>query len=186
MTFKHLTALAAGLAMAFGAASVNAAERVNLNGGAVDVYTAPQDDITMYVVDFISKNQRRVWVAAYVLTHPDIARAIAQAKARGLDVRVVLDAKEAGKGDSGATYLRNSGVPIWLHGSRAIMHHTFIVGDDERVGFGSASFTKAAMNGRKGDPLKSNAENFNLFVGVPALNKQYAAEFERLVAESSR
>lgn len=186
MTFKHLTALAAGLAMAFGASSVNAAERVNLNGGAVDVYTAPQDDIAMYVVDFISKNQRRVWVAAYVLAHPDIARAIAQAKARGLDVRVVLDAKEAGKGDSGATYLRSSAVPIWLHGSRAIMHHTFIVGDDERVGFGSASFTKAAMNGRKGDSLKSNAENFNLFVGAPALNKQYAAEFERLVAESSR
>jgi len=186
MTFKHLTALAAALAMAFGAMGAIAAERVNLSGGAVDVYTAPQDDIAMYVVDFISKNQRRVWVAGYELTHPDIARAIAQAKARGLDVRVVLDANEASKGYSGATYLRNSGVPVWLDGSHAIMHHKFIVGDDERVGFGSANFTKAAMNGRKGDPRKSNAENFNLFVGVPALNKQYAAEFERLVAESSR
>jgi phosphatidylserine/phosphatidylglycerophosphate/cardiolipin synthase-like enzyme len=189
MTYRQFSAVALIVATVFACnTNAHAAERVALRGdaAAVDVYFAPQDDISLYLVDFISKAQRRVWLAGYTFTMPEIARAVSQAKARGLDVRVVLDASQSGEKYSGATYLRNAGVPVWINSRHAIMHHKFVVCDDDRVGFGSANFTKAAMAGRKADPARSNAENFNLFVGVPALAKQYADEFERLTAESTR
>lgn len=185
MTNGHFTAFGVAVAIALAAPAAVAAERVALRGegAAVDVYFAPQDDISLYLADFISKAQRRVWLAGYTFTSPEIARVVAQAKARGLDVRVVLDSSQAGEKYSGATYLRNHKVPVWIDSRHGIMHHKFVVCDEDRVGFGSANFTKAGMHGRNG--TKSNAENFNLFVGVPALAKQYADEFERLAAGSA-
>lgn len=188
MTNKHFTSIVLALGLAFSATVAGAAERVQLraDNAAVDVLFSPQDNISMYLVDFISKSQRRVWLAGYTFTHPGVARAIVQAKERGLDVRVVLDSSQAGGQYSGATFLRNAGVSVWINSRHAIMHHKLILCDEDRVGFGSANFTKAAMSGSKGGGGKSNAENFNLFVGVPGLAKQYAAEFERLTAESIR
>lgn len=188
MTKHHFTSIALCLAIGFTAPAAFSGERVLLRGdaAAVDVLFSSQDDIATYLVDFINKAQRRVWVAGYYFTQPDIARAIGQAKARGLDVRVVLDVSQAGIDKySGATYLRNAGVSLMIDSRHAVMHHKFVICDEDRVGFGSANFTKAAMKAG-GDPAKSNAENFNLFVGVPALVKQYASEFERLAAESSK
>lgn len=185
MTRKYFTALGVAVALVAGATPAFAGERVTLKG-AVDVYFAPQDDIGMYVSDFINKCQKRVWVAGYWFTHSEVARVIHQAKARGLDVRVVLDSSQQTEKYSSATYLRNANVRVWINSRHAVMHHKFVVCDDDRVGFGSANFTKAAMSGRKADPAKSNAENFNLFVGEPALTKLYADEFERLAAESTQ
>jgi phosphatidylserine/phosphatidylglycerophosphate/cardiolipin synthase-like enzyme len=178
------TSLALALGAIFSSASI-AGARVDLGAGQVDVYFAPQDDITLYVVDFINKAQQRVWVEAYEFTSPEVARALAQAKARGLDVRVVLDADVNGvHKHSMAKFLRDHDVPVWLDDRHPIQHQKVLVVDSDRVGFGSANFTRAGMHG--GNPAKSNAENFNLFVRVPALAKQYADEFERLQAESSR
>lgn len=188
MTNTHFTSFILGVAIATAAPYTLAAERVPLRGeaSAVEVLYSSQDDIATYLVDYINKSQRRVWIAGYYFTHPDIAHAVGQAKARGLDVRVVLDSSQADNDKySGATYLRNAGVNVLINSRHAIMHHKFVICDEDRVGFGSANFTKAAMK-RGGNPAKSNAENFNLFFGVPALVKQYADEFERLAAESSK
>jgi phosphatidylserine/phosphatidylglycerophosphate/cardiolipin synthase-like enzyme len=188
MTKHHFTSIAVFLAIGLSTPATFASERVALRGeaAAVDVLFSSQDDIATYVVDFINKSQRRVWVAGYYFTQPDIARAIGQAKARGLDVRVILDSSQASAEKySGATFLRNAGVPVLIHARQAIMHHKFLICDEERVGFGSANFTQAAMK-KGGDPRKTNAENFNLFVGVPGLVKQYSNEFERLAAEATK
>lgn len=162
------------------------AGRTVLEGGSVDVYFAPRDNISARVAEFVGQAHSRVWVAGYYFTHPDVARAIAQAKERGLDVRVVLDSSQVGERYSGATYLRNHNVPVWVNARHAVMHHKFIVRDSDGVAFGSANFTKAAMGGGRGDAASSNAENFNLFTGQPALTKQYAEEFGRLAAESTQ
>ncbi|MGQ3054700.1 MAG: phospholipase D family nuclease [Roseateles sp.] len=185
MTRKNLTSIGLALAVAFASAHAPAAQRVPLTGATVDVYFAPQDEIGPPVADLIRSAKRRVWVAGYYFTHAEVGKALREAKGRGIDVRVVLDSSQFRDAQySGATYLLNAGVPVWMNDRHAVMHHKFIVVDDDRTAFGSANFTKAAMGGRKVDPAKSNAENFNIFFGVPALTKQYADEFGRLAAES--
>ena len=176
---------AAALACAFASIAPAAATPVAMQDATADVYFSTQDDIGEKVIDFIGVAKRRVWLAGYYFTHAGIAKALAQAKERGVDVRVVLDSSQATAQYSGATYLADHKIPVWIDSSHAIMHAKTIVRDDDGVAFGSANFTKAAMDARSGNPHRTNTENFNLFSRAPALNKQYAAEFLRRVAEST-
>ena len=186
MTCKKFSALVLAACSSLALSPALAAQRVSLDHGTVDVYFAPEDNIGTHVAEFIDRCSGRVLLAGYWFTHADVARAVSRAKARRLDVRVVLDSTQQTERYSGVTFLRNADVPVWINSRHGVMHHKFVVCGVDSVGFGSANFTKAAMGGRSADPLKSNAENFNLFVGVPALAQLYAAEFEGLVAESAR
>ena len=155
-----------------------AGERVSIEKGAVDVYFTPQE-IALYLVNFIDKSQNKVWAYNPM---PGIVRSVIQAKARGLDVRVILDSSQITGKRSTANLLKTAGVPVWIN-SRYSMRYNFVICDDDRVGFGSSSFSETVITGRKG---KTSGDNFNLFTGMRTLSKQYSDEFERLVAESSR
>ncbi|WP_167090363.1 phospholipase D-like domain-containing protein [Massilia frigida] len=186
----HRRIIGFGFAIGCVATSPALAERVQLSGesSGADVLFSTQDDIALYLVDFINKAQRRVWVSANEFTLPEVAQAIIQAKVRGLDVRVLLDASQTGPDkNNAAARFRAGGITPLVHSRNRGMHQNFVICDDDRVAFGSAGFTAAAMQkARPGTPSKKTADNFNLFVGVPALAKQYVAEFERLSLESAR
>ncbi|MEJ2768674.1 DUF1669 domain-containing protein [Mycetohabitans sp. B46] len=148
---------------------------VRIDKATVDTYFSPNGGAGEAVAALISGAKRRVWLAGYAFTSPEIAKALRNARVRGVQVRVVLDkSNETGK-YSGATYLSNAGIDVRIDSQYPIMHHKFIVVDD-LVAFGSMNFTRA------GD--RKNAENFNVFRGAPALASAYAAEFDRLYAES--
>lgn len=115
-------------------------------------------------------------VAGYSFTSPDIAAALVNAKAHGVDVHVVLDKSQRTEKYTGATYLVNHGVPVLINSHYKIMHHKFMVFDSDRTLFGSFNFTKAAESG--------NAENVNLFKGNTKLADLYAAEWGKLAEES--
>ncbi|HEX7747586.1 MAG TPA: phospholipase D-like domain-containing protein [Bordetella sp.] len=151
------------------------AEPVSLTGATVETYFSPGGGAGAAAARFIDAAKHRVYLAGYGFTNRDIAAALRRAKERGLIVRVVLDHSNATAHYSGATYLANAGVDVRIDCRYPIMHHKFIVSDDN-VAFGSMNFTKA------GDA--KNAENFNLFRGAPKLTAEYATEFRRLYEES--
>lgn len=157
------------------AVSIAHAAPVSLKNATVETYFSPDGGAGAAAVDLIDGAKRRVWLAGYSFTSPPIAKALREARKRGVQVRVVLDkANRTGK-YSGATYLANAGVDVRINSRYAIMHHKFIVADDV-LALGSMNFTKA------GD--EKNAENFNIFRGAPTLASVYAAEFDRLYSES--
>lgn len=101
------------------------------------------------IADLIDKAQAKVRVQAYYLTSPTILHAIAQAKRRGLDVSVILDKSQDRRGSNrsrytGATYLANAGVPVWIDDAPAIAHNKVIILADRVVITGSFNFTRAA------------------------------------------
>jgi phosphatidylserine/phosphatidylglycerophosphate/cardiolipin synthase-like enzyme len=88
-------------------------------------------------------------VQAYWLTSPVILRAIAGAKRRGLDVAAILDKTQDRHSSersryTGATYLANAGVPVWIDDAPAIAHNKVIILDGATVITGSFNFTKSA------------------------------------------
>lgn len=156
-------------------AAVLAAETVPLTGASVETYFSPDGGAGKAAVAFIDGARRRVWLAGYSFTSAPIAQALHRAKEKGVEVRVVLDKSNNAERYTGATYLKNAGVDVVINSRYPIMHHKFIVADDD-VAFGSMNFTKA------GD--QKNAENFNVFRAAPALTQKYASAFERLYRES--
>ena len=112
-------------------------------------FTPGPDSCAELIADRIDAARSKVRVQAYWLTSPIILRAIAAAKRRGLDVAAILD-KTQDRHDSnrsrytGAIYLANAGVPVWIDDAPAIAHNKIIVLDDRTVLTGSFNFTKSA------------------------------------------
>lgn len=145
---------------------------------SVEVFFSPGADTDKAIAAQIAVARNRVWLAGYYFTSATIAKALDQAHARGVDVRVVLDRSQVTQKYSSATYFHNHGVPLWINARYPVMHHKFLIVDADTIGLGSMNFTRAGA--------QKNAENFNLFRRWPAMVAPYAAEFDRLAKESVR
>src|SRR6266540_1371855 len=152
------------------------AETVTLNNGAsVQTCFSYTHQCKNRMVHLIEQAKKRILLAGYGFTSNDIAKAIKAAYMRGVKVHLVLDKSNVTSKYSRATYLANAGVDVRIDSRYAIMHHKFLLVDD-KVGFGSMNFTKAA-------DLR-NAENFNIFHNAPGLVPVYRNEFLRRQNES--
>jgi len=129
------------------------------------------------VIAAIDRARARVLVAIYSFSHSEIAKALVAAKRRGVDVAVVMDADQAGRRYSGAQFLANQGVPVFLVNRYQAMHHKFAVIDSDQVLLGSFNWTRAAE--------QKNAENVNLITSAEVA-QVYVSEFYRLEGEGGR
>src|SRR5262249_57111147 len=110
-------------------------------------------DPTRTVVQALSSAQHQILVQAFSFTSAPIAKAIADARKRGVDVRVILDKSNATRGYSAATFLEHADVPVLID-AHAIAHNKVMIIDGQTVITGSFNFTKAAE--------QNNAENLVL------------------------
>lgn len=128
------------------------------------------------VIQAISESKTSIHMAAYSFTSRDIAAALVAAKRRGVEVELVVDAKENNRKYTAATFTANQGVPTRTDDHYAIMHNKFLVIDGRTVETGSFNYTEAAT--------KRNAENALLLRNLPQLAAIYEREWQRLWAES--
>lgn len=126
------------------AVTANAAE-------AWTVCFTPGEDCTKAIVGELAKAKREVEVQAYSFTSAPIAKALVDAKERGVDVRVILDKSQKSERYSSVTFLANAGIPVWIDDKVAIAHNKVMIIDRETVVTGSFNFTRSAQ--------ERNAEN---------------------------
>ena len=107
---------------------------------------------------------------AYSYTSAPIAKALVDAKKRGVSVEVILDKSQRSEKYSSADFLKNAGVPTYIDAKHAIAHNKVMVIDGQTVLTGSFNFTKAAE--------ESNAENL-LVIHEAALAAKYRTELAR-------
>jgi len=82
----------------------------------------------------------------------------------------VLDKSQRTERYSGATFLVNEGIPVFIDDRHAIAHNKVMVLDRQTLITGSFNFTKAAE--------EKNAENLLVMKGNPKLVEKYLANFE--------
>lgn len=146
------------------------------------VYFSPWDDAEGALVAAIREARRQVLVQAYLLTSRTIARELIAAHERGVDVRVLADAAQAGRGnDRQLQALATAGVPVALEDRYAAAHHKVMVVDAEAARpvllTGSYNFTWAAQ--------ARNAENLLRVRGDAPLARRYAANWLRHCADAA-
>ena len=143
----------------------------------ISVYFSPAGGCTEAIVREIAAAKESIQVLAYAFTSTPIAKALVEAHQRGVKVTVVLDRKEnAGAQYSGATYLANQGLPVFLDGKHPIAHNKVMVLDGATVITGSFNFSKAAE--------ESNAENLLVIRGKPKIAEAYARNFQEHLAHA--
>lgn len=136
----------------------------------ITVYFSPHGGCTEAVVERINGARKSIDVQAYSFTSTAIARALAEAEARGVKVRAVLDRKATGEHYSGGRYLADHGIAVWLDGAHPIAHNKVIILDGATVITGSFNFTRQA---------EWNAENLVVIEGRGKIAEAYEGEFER-------
>ena len=137
--------------------------------GRIEVAFSPDAGTTELVVKTIDQARKFILVQAYSFTSAPIAQALAQAKERGVDVRVILDKSQKSGRYTVVTYLKNHGIPTWIDSRHAIAHNKVMVIDGVTVITGSFNFTKAAET--------KNAENVIVLHDNPKLTAIYEANW---------
>jgi phosphatidylserine/phosphatidylglycerophosphate/cardiolipin synthase-like enzyme len=141
----------------------------------VQVYFSPHGGATDAVVRALDHATNSVLVQAYSLTSAPIAKALAEAHRRGVQVHVILDASQRTEKYSEADFLQNNEIPTLIDAQHAIAHNKIIIVDDYLVLTGSFNFTKAAE--------EKNAENL-LVINDPSLAKRYLGNWHAHEAHS--
>lgn len=128
------------------------------------------DTAESVVVDVTQTAKKQILVAAYSFTNKRIALALVEAKARGVNVFVVLDKSQLTEKYSAATFLLHAKVPVRIDTQHAIMHNKYIIVDSETVETGSYNYTSSATN--------RNAENVIVIWNDPAVASNYANDWK--------
>jgi mitochondrial cardiolipin hydrolase len=148
---------------------------------ADEVLFAPGDACRQRIVSRFAACRRTADVCVFTVTDDRISKAILDAHARGVRVRIITDNEKQHDAGSDVARLRAAGIAVKVDnmteaaepGTNGHMHHKFAVFDGARVLNGSYNWTRGA-----GD---LNFENV-VDSADAVLVKAFAAEFERLWA----
>jgi len=139
-------------------------------GPSIRLYFSPNGGGTEAIVSEIGRARTEVLVQAYSFTSTPIAKALMDARKRGVKITVILDKSQKTARYSSADFLRNSGIATYIDGKHAIAHNKIMIIDRECVITGSFNFTKAAE--------EMNAENILVIRGNPDLTAKYIGNFD--------
>lgn len=149
--------------------------------GTIEALFSPWDDAEGALVRAIGDARQNIHVHAYLLTSRVIARALSQARQRGVEVAILTDATMlANDKHSQIPWLAAQGIPVWLETRYAAAHNKIVLIDaarpDGAVITGSYNFTWSAQ--------ARNAENLLILRGNRALQQRYLANWRRHRAEA--
>jgi len=112
---------------------------------------SPSPAAIKLVVNTIGHAESSIKVAAYSFTSEKVSGALLDAHTRGVEVRVLLDKRQAAHHYPAIEELRTAGIPIRINRHYAIMHDKYLIIDDKTVETGSFNYT--------GNAERHNAEN---------------------------
>ena len=144
--------------------------------GALEVYFPPWENAQNALLATLDAARSQVLVQAFLLTNRKIADSLITVRRRGVDVRVLADAKQhADNPGSLLDALARAGVPVWLETRYKSAHNKVMVIDagsaQSVVLTGSFNFTWSAQN--------VNAENLLIIRGNAALTDRFASNWMR-------
>lgn len=141
-----------------------------------ELFFSPSRQTEEAIISFIAEARVSVHVAAYAFTSQPIAQALVAARARGVDVRVVLDKGQSASRHSVAGFLAQHGVPVRINGAYLLQHQKVVVVDAISVQTGSYNYTANARD--------RNAENLLVIRNLPELAEQYEVNWTKMWGEA--
>lgn len=119
----------------------------NIGGQTLELRFLPDDQTAIARIKELIRNAKKsIRVAMFTFTREDLADTLIHAARRGVKVEVVIDlgqSKSASK--MIAELLKQNNIPVSLKDTGGLMHHKFMLIDDDILEHGSANWTKAAF-----------------------------------------
>jgi mitochondrial cardiolipin hydrolase len=151
---------------------------------SVRSYFSPDDDVKKKLLKLIQDEKKSIRAAVFILTEPDIARALSRAQKRGVKVELITDVGCLKERANKMSMLCDSGCTLFVYNppepqkGSSLMHHKFALFETPKmVWTGSYNFTKAASN--------SNQENA-VSIADQKTYENFVRQFERVKSRSYR
>lgn len=142
----------------------------NIGGTKVSAYFSPQDKtVEKALVPLVNNAKNYIYLPVFVITHKSLTKALIDAKNRGVDVKIILDATSVRSNHTTHEVLRNAGIPLKTESFAGKVHTKSMIIDDKYVVTGSMNFSNSGEN--------RNDENC-LVIENPELAKFYKGWFE--------
>lgn len=110
----------------------------------INIYFSPYDNgINDGILPVINGAKKYIYIPVFLITEPRIISSLINAKERGVDVRVIIDASNASNKASRHRELRNAGIKVKTENYAGKMHSKTIIVDDEYLVIGSMNFSKS-------------------------------------------
>jgi phosphatidylserine/phosphatidylglycerophosphate/cardiolipin synthase-like enzyme len=137
--------------------------------GTIDVYFSPDGGATNAIISELNNARSEIRVQAYSFTSAPIAKALIDAKKRGIKIEVVLDKSQKTEKYSSADFVAHADIPVYIDSKHKIAHNKIMIIDRDTLITGSFNFTKSAE--------ESNAENLLILKGNKPLVDRYYRNF---------
>jgi phosphatidylserine/phosphatidylglycerophosphate/cardiolipin synthase-like enzyme len=122
------------------------------------------------VIEQIGAARSRILVQAFNFTNQKILEALAAAKGRGVDVRVLLAKKHETNRSEALTTLLEAGIPVKIDDKVRAAHNKVMIFDAQAVVTGSYNFTYAAQ--------RKNSENLLVLRDSPQIVDAYVRNWK--------
>ena len=119
----------------------------------------------------IDRAQKYIYIPTFIITHDELANSLINAKNRGVDVKIIVDATNINSSRSKVKILRNADIPLKIENYAGKIHSKSIIIDNKYIIAGSMNFTNSGEN--------KNDEN-SLIIEDYKLAKYYKGFFEYL------
>lgn len=146
--------------------------------GTVELAFTPWDDAEGAILRVLQEARKAIYVQAYLFTSRPLAKALIEAKGRGLEVELLSDREMLVKDDASRSQIPQlvaADIPVWVEARYAAAHNKIILIDPEEetgaVVTGSYNFTFSAQ--------ARNAENLLILRGNPGLARAYLDNWQR-------
>ncbi|CAG7651223.1 phospholipase D-like domain-containing protein [Paenibacillus allorhizosphaerae] len=128
------------------------------------------------LIDVINGTKETLDIAIYSLTHPDIVKAIKEAKSRGVAVRIITDKIQSGGKTQveAMKILGSAGIPMKINSHSGLMHLKVTISDKTVVTTGSYNYSKAAS---------TTNDEILMVIRDPEVTKSFSEQFERMWAD---
>ncbi|WP_427914895.1 phospholipase D family protein [Ramlibacter sp. MMS24-I3-19] len=145
--------------------------------GTVEVAFSPDEGSENLVLKVIGTARQDIRMLTYSFTSAPVARALLEAKKRGVDIKIVADQRNntsedrSGKSRAALSLLTEAGADVRLISAYPIHHDKVLIVDGETVELGSFNYSDAAAH--------RNSENVLVNWSNPQLAKVYLEHFAR-------
>ena len=116
--------------------------------------------INKKIIPLIENAKSYIYLPIFIITHDSLSKALVNAKTRGVDVKIIVDATNTNSIKSKIKYLRDSGIPVKTENYAGKLHSKAIIIDDRYIVSGSMNFTNSGEN--KNDENVLIIENYKL------------------------
>lgn len=135
----------------------------NINGSVIEIYFSPKDKSSSRIVQILKNAKEYIYVPTFLITHSQIATELINAKKRGVDVRIIIDANSVTTRNSKHSILRKASIPLKTENFAGKLHSKMIIVDDEYLITGSMNFSISGENKNDENLLIIKDRNFAKF-----------------------